>query len=186
VSLDLGTGDGRLPLAWAREQPQRLFIGLDANAKGLRLVSGRASRERTANLLYVRAAVESLPRELDGIADRVTVVLPWGSLLAAVALPTLESLRRVRAACQPGAELTVVLGTDPARDRAELQRLGLPSLEADALATRVEAGYRDAGFRIERVRPLPAAELQHFRSSWARRLAFGGARAFVQLGARAV
>ena len=115
----------------------------------------------------------------------MTVVLPWGSLLAAVALPSVESLRRLRAACRAGAELTVVLGSDPAKDGAELRRLGLPSLDADALSARVDAGYREAGFRITRVSALSAAELRRFPSSWAQRLAFGGERAFVQLEARA-
>jgi 16S rRNA (adenine(1408)-N(1))-methyltransferase len=180
----VGTGDGRLPLAWAREEPGRLFIGLDANAAGMRAVSGRA--HRIPNLLYVRAAVESLPRELDGVADRVTVVLPWGSLLAAVALPSVSSLRRLRALCQPGATLTVVLGSDPAKDGAELRRLGVPSLRAADLDARVGGAYEASGFRVEHVRELSPAELLGFPSSWARRLAFGGTRAFVQLAARAV
>ena len=65
---------------------------------------GRARRERMPNVTYVRASIESLPAELGGIADRVTVVLPWGSLLAAVALPSLPALRNLRAVCQPGAD----------------------------------------------------------------------------------
>ena len=38
------------------------------------------------------------------------MVLPWGSLLAAVALPRPEVLRGIRALCQPGARLTVAAG----------------------------------------------------------------------------
>jgi ubiquinone/menaquinone biosynthesis C-methylase UbiE len=73
VFLDLGTGDGRLPFTMAREAPGRLFIGLDANAAGARELSGRAFRARMPNLLYVRAAVENLPAELAGLADRVSI-----------------------------------------------------------------------------------------------------------------
>lgn len=40
--------------------------------------------------------VESLPRELAAAADRVTVVLPWGTLLAAVAMPSVAVLRGIR------------------------------------------------------------------------------------------
>jgi 16S rRNA (adenine(1408)-N(1))-methyltransferase len=182
----VGTGDGRLPLAWAREQPERLFIGLDANAAGMRETSGRAARERRPNVAYVRASIESLPPELHGLADRVTVVLPWGSLLAAMALPSVAALRNLRAATQAGARLTVVLGSHPTKDQAELRRLGLRSLEAQGLAARVEAGYEAAGFRIDRVREMSSTEVQRFPSSWARRLAFGDTRAFVQLAGRAV
>jgi SAM-dependent methyltransferase len=182
----VGTGDGRLPFVWARESPERLFIGIDASAAGMREHSGRAVRARIPNVAYVRAAIEALPDELHGIADRVTVVLPWGSLLAAVARPSLPALRNLRAVCQAGAHLSVVLGSDPARDQAELRRLGLPPIDTDGLGARVGAGYLEAGFRIERVRSLGTSEMARWPSSWVRRLAFGRMRSFVQLEAAAL
>lgn len=71
-------------------------MGVDASAAGLREFSGGALRERLDNAVFVRAAVESLPRELAAAADRVTVVLPWGTLLAAVAMPSVAVLRGIR------------------------------------------------------------------------------------------
>ena len=114
----MGTGDGRLPLAWAREQPERLFIGLDANAAGLRQPSGRAARERRTNVVYVRAAAEALPAELAGIADRVTVVLPWGSLLSAVALPSVEALSGASTSSRPTARADASSAAISARSTA--------------------------------------------------------------------
>ena len=137
-----------------------------------------------ANLLYVRAAVEALPPELTGLADRVTVVLPWGSLLAAVARPSVEVLRGLRALCRPGATLTAVLGSDPVRDQGEMLRLGLPNLEAAHVASDLATGYFDAGFALTSVRPMPATELARWPSTWARRLAHGDARSFFQIDAR--
>ena len=72
MSLDLGTGDGRLPYTLGREAPHRLFIGIDANAAGLRRYSGRAVRQRLANVIFVRASLEALPSELSGVADQIT------------------------------------------------------------------------------------------------------------------
>src|SRR5262245_45800434 len=143
----------------------------------MRELSGRASREPMPNLVFVRASIESLPAELTGIADLVTVVLPWGSLLSAVALPSVPALRNLRTVCQTGAKVTIVLGSDPARDQAELRRLGLSSLSVPDLASRAAAGYEDAGFRIERVRAMPATEVASLPSTWARRLARGEGRA---------
>lgn len=77
----MGTGDGRLPYALAREAPERLFVGIDANAAGLRERSGRAERAG-ANVVYVRAAVEDLPPELAGYAAAgfsITSVRPMSS-----------------------------------------------------------------------------------------------------------
>lgn len=182
----MGTGDGRLPYTWAREAPGRLFVGLDAHAAGMREFSRRACRARLPNAVFVRASVEDWPAELEGLADRVTVVLPWGSLLAALARPLTPALRKLRGACQAGATLTVVLGSDVARDRAELWRLGLPPLVADGLAERIGAGYAEAGFAIARVGSLAASELRRWPTTWARRLAHGGSRSFVEIQGRAL
>ncbi len=169
----------------AREAPKRLFVGIDANVAGLREFSGRAAHEGLTNLLYVRAAVEQLPSALAGVADCVSVVLPWGSLLAAVALPSHAALRGIRALCQSGASLTIVLGFDPVRDRAELLRLGLASLPDAPLASRLAEGYASAGFTLGSVRPLGRGDLARWPSSWARRLAHAEGRRLLQVVATA-
>jgi hypothetical protein len=148
-------------------------------------MSGRAFRQRVTNLVYLRAALAELPGELRGVADRVSVVLPWGSLLAAVARPDEQALAGLRGACQPGATLTVVVGADVSRDRGELARLGLPALGAAVLPERLRDGYAAAGLRLVDVRALPGRELAGWPSSWAKRLAHGGGRRFVELVARA-
>jgi 16S rRNA (adenine(1408)-N(1))-methyltransferase len=169
----------------ARATAERLFVGIDANAAGLRDLSSRAARARLPNLIYVRAAVENLPVELAGAADRITVVLPWGSLLAAVARPSVALLTAVRALCRPGAGLTVVLSL-ATRDRAEALRLDLPSLDEAHVRGTLAAGYAAAGFTVDAVRPLDAGQLARWPSTWARRLAHGRPRCVFQLEARAV
>src|SRR5262249_41752509 len=178
-------GDGRLPYAWARAEPDRLFVGVDADAASLREVSGRAFRAGLANLVYVRAAAEALPLELAGTADRVTVVLPWGSLLAAVARPSVDVLRGVRSLCQPQARLTIVLGSHPLRERVQLARLGIPSLDPSGLATTLASAYSEAGFERLDVRAVDRREPSGWPSTWMRRLWFAGDRSFVRIDARA-
>jgi hypothetical protein len=77
----------------------------------------------------------------------------------------------------------VVLGSDPARDGAELTRLGLPSLAPEALASRAAAGYAESGFTLKKVQALEGARLARWPSTWARQLARGNGRAFVELEA---
>ena len=184
VSVDLGTGDGRLPYTLAREAPERLFIGVDANVAGLRRLSGRAARERLANVIYVRASADVPPLELAGVADRVTVVLPWGSLLAAVARPRVPALAAIRALCQPAATLSVVLSV-AGRDAGEARRLGLPPLDGGHLPD-LAAGYGAAGFTVTRIRRLDPDQLAAWPSTWARRLAHGRPRPVFEVEARAV
>jgi len=168
----------------ARANAERLFVGVDASAAGLRDFSTRAARARLANLVYVRAAVEQLPADLAGIAGRVTVVLPWGTLLAAVARPSVPILQAVRALCRPDASLSVVLSL-AARDRAEERRLGLPAVDEAHLKGPLVAGYAEAGFAVTSVRPLGLDALARWPSTWARRLAHGRPRSVFQLDARA-
>jgi 16S rRNA (adenine(1408)-N(1))-methyltransferase len=165
-----------------RKAPHRLFIGIDANAAGLREISGRAARERLANVIYVRAGVEDLPLELAGVADRVTVVLPWGSLLAAVARPRVPALADIRSLCQPEASLSVVLSVAE-RDVREARRLGLPPLDGGHLQD-LAIWYAAAGFTVTSVRQLDLDQLAGWPSTWARRLAHGQARPVFQVDAR--
>jgi hypothetical protein len=85
VSIDIGTGAGQAVLRRAREHPAELVIGLDADARAMSDASRRASaterRGGLPNVIFLAAAVEELPGLLSGTADRVSVALPWGSLL---------------------------------------------------------------------------------------------------------
>jgi 16S rRNA (adenine(1408)-N(1))-methyltransferase len=169
----------------AKQAPERLFVGVDADAGGLRELSGRAVRARLENVLFVRAAVEALPPELAGVADRLTIILPWGSLLAAVARPVVSALRGIRGLCQPGAALEVVLALDAARDASEAARLDLPALDAAHLRGALTSGYAEAGFAVTSVRALGLEDLARWPSTWARRLAHGRPRPVVKIEARA-
>jgi 16S rRNA (adenine(1408)-N(1))-methyltransferase len=48
------------------------------------------------NLLFGRLALEGAPGGLEGLAGRLSVLLPWGSLLRAAAGADPEGLRRLR------------------------------------------------------------------------------------------
>jgi hypothetical protein len=145
----------------------------------------KAEHERLPNLVYVRAAAESLPAELRASADRVTVVLPWGSLLAALTRPSQVVLAGVRALCRPSAEVTLVLGWDAGRDGAEAARLGLPPLDAAYLQGPLARAYAEAGLQMAGVVPVDAEALRRWPSTWARRLAFGLRRPLYRIEALA-
>jgi hypothetical protein len=94
-----------------------------------------------ANVLFVQAAVEDLPPELDGIANEVCVNFPWGSLLRAVAGGDCDGLSNLRRICAPEARLKIFLSLDPERDHTEIERLGLTPLTAEFLETALKARY---------------------------------------------
>jgi tRNA G46 methylase TrmB len=110
VVIDLGTGDGGFVFQAARQNPEKFYIGIDANASALIKISEKIHRKPAlTNALYLHAAVEDLPFELNGVANEVLVHFPWGSLLRAVASGKKAVLRNVRQICAPQANLKIFI-----------------------------------------------------------------------------
>jgi 16S rRNA (adenine(1408)-N(1))-methyltransferase len=190
IVLDIGTGDGRFVYQCAKADPTKFFIGVDASPKALAKVSAKIYRKPAKgglpNVLFVQAAVENLPAELDGVADEIHIHFPWGSLLRAVATGDAEVLANLRRVCAPGCLLEVIIGVDPARDRAEIERLGLPLLSPSYLESVLVHKYCAAGFDVTETGTLSQADWSRLQTSWARKLQGNTERAVVYLIARAV
>ena len=152
VIVDLGTGDGRFVYQSARRNPNKFYIGIDPSTRPLEKISEKIHRKPAKggapNVLFVQAAVEDLPAELDGVADELHVHFPWGSLLRAVATGDVVVLRNLRRICSTGALLEVVIGLDPLRDKSEIERLGLGPLTFEYIDEILAPNYAAAGFEI--------------------------------------
>jgi 16S rRNA (adenine(1408)-N(1))-methyltransferase len=190
VTIDLGTGDGLFVCRSARENPDRFHIGIDINAAALRKISQKIYRKPAKgglpNALFVQSSVEDLPAELNDIADRLYVNFPWGSLLRAVAVGDVQVLGNIRRICARSAFLETVLGVDPERDHAEIERLGLGELTPEYVEGVLSCRYRSASFDITEISRIPTAGIREIDSSWARRLTFADGRSFIRIRARAV
>ena len=152
----------------ARKRPDALFIGLDADPSRMR----RASRHAPANALFVVAAAEAVPTELDGMVARVSIHFPWGSLLRGLVAPTPEVLGGIARSLRPDGTLTALLSIDK-RDGA--QPLGPGSID--------RAAYRRRGLEVTEWRLATPAEIELSDSSWAKRLRTSPARSVWHLGA---
>jgi hypothetical protein len=108
------------------------------------------------------------------------VLLPWGSLLAAVARPDALALRSLRGLCKSGARVRVLFGYGAEPERAAMRELGLVRLELETLMA-LEHAYDDAGFAVA-ARFAALDEVRDLPTTWAKRLAFSGReRRFVEL-----
>ena len=187
--IDIGTGDGLFVYSSARSNPNKFFIGIDANARPLEKVSEKIHRKPSkgglSNVLFIQAAIENLPYELDGVASEVHIHFPWGSLLQAVALGTEHPLRNLRRICAPGCGLKIIIGLDPQRDRSEIMRLGLKSLSTDFLDRELALRYQASGFAIVERGVIAQTEWPGFQTSWAKRLQGNQDRVLVYINARA-
>lgn len=174
VVIDIGTGDGRFVSVSARANPNKFYIGVDANVKPLEKPSMKATRQPSKgglpNAMFVQAAIEDLPEELEGSADEIHIHFPWGSLLKAVSTAdgkVLSSLRRISA---PDCLLEIVIGIDPIRDKAEIERLDIPELTPIFLHSYLIPKYKAAGFELLEYGTLSSDEWGQLETSWARRL----------------
>ena len=190
VIIDIGTGDGRFVYRSARQNPNKLYIGIDPNARPLEKISEKIHRKPkkggAPNVLFIQAAVEDLPSELNGVANEVHVHFPWGSLLRAVATGDTAVLENLRRICTPGALLEIVIGLDPARDQTEIDRLDLPPLSIEFIDTQLAPKYRAAGFETIERGIIAASEWPEFNTSWAKRLHGNEQRHITYLIARAI
>jgi 16S rRNA (adenine(1408)-N(1))-methyltransferase len=165
--VDLGTGDGRFVLQAATARPDVLAIGVDADAASMADAARRARRGGRANALFVIAAAEALPPELDGIATSLTVHFPWGSLLRGLLQADTRMIGGIARVTRPGAEVRLLLSVTE-RDHIA----GLPCLD-QATADHIGRRYAAHGLELRRARPATPDDLAASHSRWARRLAAG-------------
>ncbi|MBN2386856.1 MAG: class I SAM-dependent methyltransferase [Anaerolineales bacterium] len=158
--IDLGTGDGRFAEAFARQQPDWFVIGIDACRENLQV----RSRAKLPNVVYLIANALELPAEWSGLADRITINFPWGSLLGGLLGGYPALLDGLLALGRSGAGLEIRLNA------GALAEAGW-DLEPGAAA--IGAVLAANGFHARGMQALGAAGLKAFPSTWSRRLAFG-------------
>ena len=160
VLIDVGTGDGRYVLHVARTNPTWLSIGVDACRENLR----RVSRKAPPNALYVIANALALPGDLGGMASKVTINFPWGSLLTALLDGEPMLLEGLLAISRPGAALEVRLNAGALAEAGYTLESG---------GARVRQALYEGGFDVGDLVRQDARELRRCPTTWAKRLAYG-------------
>ena len=116
VLLDLGTGDGKHAVTWARAHPDKLVVAIDANLDALRKRSLQMAKAPAKggqpNLLFVWASAEQLPESITDVVE-IHVLMPWGSLLRGVLEPSHDLLSMLATRCRPGTTFTIVVNRHP-------------------------------------------------------------------------
>ena len=173
--VDLGTGDGRAVLREAAADPDAFVLGVDAEARVMAEASRRAARRRdrggAGNARFIVSAVEHLPLELAGFADRVTVRLPWGTLLrGALGLDEFACDAIVRLVAPGGRlEIVVSLASGDAVD-------GAPSTFGAEQVGSVTEAFGIRGLIVTSARVVTPGDVGLLGSTWARRLRVGHER----------
>jgi 16S rRNA (adenine(1408)-N(1))-methyltransferase len=190
IIIDIGTGDGTFVYHCARLNPGKFVIGIDPNTRPLQKISEKIYRKPDKgglpNALFLQAAVEDLPEELNGVADEIHVHFPWGNLLGALVGGDLNVLKGLRKICSDGALLEVVTGLDEDRDRTELERLGISDFSISHIKQVLTPLYLEAGFKITECGNLPPSHWPKLHTSWAKRLKHSSTRSLTYVVAEAI
>jgi 16S rRNA (adenine(1408)-N(1))-methyltransferase len=157
--LDIGAGDGRFVAQVARRRPDALAIGVDACRENLIDQSRRAPE----NALFLVANALALPAELAGIATRLTINFPWGSLLTGL-LDGSDFIERLASLARPGATLEVIVNGGALAEAGWTLEPG---------AARIRSNLCAAGCALRQPVAWGASDLRACPTTWARRLAFG-------------
>jgi 16S rRNA (adenine(1408)-N(1))-methyltransferase len=143
--------------------------------------SRRAIRKsRLPNALFVVAAAESLPPELHGFAEEVTIHFPWGSLLRGLLRTDPTIVRGLVDAARPGAVVTMLLSVTE-RDRVE----DVGALDGSLIQEMCRC-LSSFGLRLIEARPASKEDIEAAHSSWSKRLVAGRAVWVVKLDVVAI
>ncbi len=115
-------------------------------------------------MLFIIAEAGRLPCELNGLASRIAINFPWGSLLEGLLNPDSDLMRAMMLASHTVASLEVRLNA------GALAKAGT-ALEAGA--EQVCRSLSRSGWMVNAPKPINAADLRLLPTTWARRLAFG-------------
>ena len=153
--VDVGTGDAHDPYKLAVAHPDWLVIGIDPLDAPLGEIADKSTRKPAkggvANLVLLRASIESLPSEVRGLADEVSVLLPWGKLLEGIVLAHDDVLRGIVELLRPRGRLVVTLNGEIWAESmpARFEHLPVPTPEhvAEVVAPGFARGASSSGPR---------------------------------------
>lgn len=113
VLLDIGAGDGKGSLRFARKNPKTLVIAIDSSFNALEKTAlsslKKPSRGGATNLICLYGNIRESTDDLAGIADYVRVLLPWGDLLEGIAERNEIMLNAISKCAKVGATIEIVV-----------------------------------------------------------------------------
>ncbi len=166
VIVDLGSGDGRFIYKNSLSNPDTLFIGIEPASKQVEIYSRKVARKKLENILFVVGSFELLPKELYGCADKLYIILPWGTLLKAVAEPTDENVTTLKSLLKPIAEIEIIFGYDSELEPTQTSRLQLNEIDENKIIHKFEA----EGFKLAQSSMLSSTEIKKLESTWGKRI----------------
>ena len=179
--IDLGTGDGRFVYKSAVDNPDFFYIGIDPSEKQLKNYSIKSVRKKLPNVFFCLGSIELLPKELINTANKVFILLPWGTLLKNVVLPSRENAKKLCSLLKTGGELEIIFGYYQEFEPSEIERLELPPLSKDYIENVIIPNLCANGFEYVSLQQIKKTDLKKIETTWSKKLSFGKIREIFKL-----
>ena len=188
ICVDIGTGDGRNIYRKAKNNKTALYIGLDPVKDNMEETAVKIAKKPEKggldNALLVVATAEKLPDELHGIADKVTILFPWGILLEGIIKPEEQIISAVKTTSKNGAEFEFITTYSANCEENMMETRNMPELNLEYFNSEYKSVLQNMGLIVENIEMLDNEFVKKFDSKWARRLAFGRKRDFYRITGR--
>ncbi len=183
IILDIGTGDGRFIYKNALENIEEFYIGLDPSAKQLKNYSKKAVRKKLPNALFVIGSSHNIPKELENTINTLYVILPWGTLLQNLVLPSREFINSLSKLLIANGKTMFILSYSLEFEPSETNRLSLPELSEEHLKTHLMSTMEKERFKNIKIIGMEKGSLKSLESTWGKKLAYGNIRKIFKITA---
>ena len=174
VLIDIGTGNGRYPYLYAKNKPASLAIGIDPAGDNMIEYSVKSLKKPSKgglhNVLYCVAAIESIPEEFSNIGDKITVNLPWGSLLEGIVKGEETVLNEIFKMAKNNCSFRATFSYTQLHELGEIERRELPELSPSYIENTLISHYNKAGIHITEVKQFSNEDLKRVNTLWAKKL----------------
>ncbi len=176
IYVDLGTGNGKFIYDLAKNNPDKLYIGVEPTASNLYDYSKKVSKNKIENLIFIITSIENMGDELNGLADKVYINFPWGSLLEATVKDMPVLLNKISRLGKVDAEFIFIFAYNNIHEPVEIEKRQLPELSSNYLLSELKEIYKKANLSILSCTNLEPHEIKNFGTLWAKKLFLGKSR----------
>lgn len=173
IIVDLGTGDGRFVYKNAKANPDNFYIGIDPSEKLLQEYSKKSNKDKLNNTLFIRASIEMLPGELKGVANKLHINFPWGSLLGGIINTKEKIIKNMLFMLSKLAEVIIIFGYSPSAEPTETDRLNLEKINRGVIEKKIIPEFESKGLELVEIKKLKKDDLGNIESTWGKKLEFG-------------
>lgn len=171
--LDIGAGDGKGSLRFARNNPSTLVVALDASFDALEETSvfstKKQARGGTPNLVCIYGNIRDAYKEIGATADRVRVILPWGDLLEGIAEVSDEIMTSIVSCGKEDCEYEFIINAEIWNSNLPKHLAHLGEITPEFFTNNISR-FNEIGLEITEFHFMEIEEINNLDTTWSRKL----------------